>query len=423
MKFNKTTLPNGVRVIVVPLKGNPSTTAMVLTETGSNDESKQENGLSHFLEHMCFKGTARRPSAKHVSQELDALGAYHNAFTSQEVTGYYVKAENRHFPRVLDVLADIYLHPAFPERDVEIERGVIIEEMGMYEDQPQAEVAEDLLALLYGETPAGRRIIGTRENLTRFTREDLVAYHRAHYVAGKTVVVVAGDTTLAQVLREVRKHFGAMPRGKKRKRPAVVENQKKPALRVRRKSTNQTHLIVSFRSFAARDKRAPALALLSNILGGGSSSRLHQKLRDELGACYYVGAATEEATDHGIFAVPVGINASRILEVVEVVLAECRALTQELVPEDELQRTKEYLVGKILRGAETSQDLAEYYASNEVLGARLETPRELERLIRKTTAEEVRRVAKAIFKNENLNLAVVGDVESTPALKKALRVN
>jgi len=420
MKFQKTTLPNGLRVITVPTKSNPSVATMVMVETGSNYEAKEQNGLSHFLEHMCFKGTSNRPTALEIAREFDGIGAYNNAFTGNEFTGYYAKAENKHFKKILGILSDLYLNPVFPKDDLEKERGVIIEEVEMYEDQPQYKVWDILSTLMYGDTPAGRPVIGSRENIKGFKHEDFVEYRKVHYVAEKTVVVVAGDVTHKTVVEEVKKNFKSIPKGKKVSKEKVSETQKAPALMVHKKKTNQTHMVIAFRSYDAQDKRAPVLAVLTSVLGGGMSGRLWQKIRHELGACYYINADHSEFTDHGILAISTGINALRTQEVTKAILEECKRLAEIPVPDEELEKAKEYFLGHLFMGLETTHKLAEFYGIEEVTSGKIKSPFEIEKLVREVTAKEVQEVAQDLFTDEKLNLALVGPGADQKALKKVL---
>ena len=420
MKFKKTTLPNGLRIITVPIKGNPAVMVLTVVETGSNYETKGENGLSHFLEHMCFKGTTNRPKTSDISRELDGLGAQNNAFTSNELTGYYAKAAKKHFPKVFGIISDLYLNPTLPAPDLEKERGVILEEISMYEDLPQRKVWEVLGGLMYGDTPAGRPIIGPRSNIKKFKRADFVNYRMKHYVAGKTVVVVAGDVSEQVVLKEVRKHFNNLPKGQKLSKLAVSPKQKAPALEIEQKKTDQTHMVMAFHTFGASDKRITALSLLAEILGKGMSSRLFTKLRDEMGACYYVRAMNEEYTDHGVFTISTGINTSRIEEVTKVLIGECRKLAETPVSDEELKKAKEHFVGHLYMNLETADDLAEFYAGQEIVTHKLKTPMEIEKEIRKITAKDIMTIAREIFKDNNLNLAVVGSVADPKKVRKVL---
>lgn len=420
MNFKKTTLPNGLRIITVPVKDNPAVTVLVMVETGSNYETKAENGLSHFLEHMCFKGTTKRPKVTDIAKELDGLGAQNNAFTSNEFTGYYAKAAKKHFSKLFEIMSDLYLNPTLPVDDIEKEKGVILEEINMYEDLPQRKVGYVLSKLMYGDVPAGRSTLGPPENIKKFKRSDFVNYRNEHYVASKTIVIVAGDVSEQSVLDEVKKRFKDISTDKKLSKPAVKEKQKSPGLLVHKKKTDQTHMIMAFRAYSAKDKRIPALTLLAEILGQGMSSRLFHKLRDEMGACYYVRAEHDGGTDHGVFAISVGVNVSRTKEVAKVVLEECRKLAKVPVSDEELQKAKEHYVGHLYLGLETTDSIAEFYASQEVTTGKPKKPQTLEDAIRKITAKDIMRVARNIFRDDKLNLAIVGNVTDKKAIKKVL---
>jgi predicted Zn-dependent peptidase len=420
MKFKKTTLPNGVRVIVVPIRDNPSTTVMVAAETGSHYESKKENGLSHFLEHMLFKGTPSRPTALSVSTELDAVGAESNAFTSNEVTAYHAKSEKRHWQKLLEVVSDIYLNPSFPAADLEKERGVILQEIAMYQDLPQQYVWDVLAKLMYGDTAAGRSIAGFPENVKKFSRQDFLSYHRKHYVASKTLVVVAGDVAPAAVIKEVKNIFGLMPAVVRRTKERVVEKQKAPQLAIERKKSDQTHMVMAFRAYPLGDKRSRAIAVLMNLLGGAMSSRLFQRLREQMGACYYVHAGTDLQSDHGYAAIWTGIDKTRIVEVTQALLEECWRLTHEEVQEKELQRIKDYMASHLYMRLETSDALAGFCLTEEVVRGAFKKPEDIEREIRKVTVKEIMAAAKDLFTDEKLNMAVVGDIKNAAAVKKVL---
>jgi len=410
MKYKKTTLPNGLRIITVPMKGNPAATVMVMVETGSNYEKASENGLSHFLEHMVFKGTENRPTSRLIFNELDGLGAQSNAFTANEFTGYYAKAEKNHWKHLLELLSDIYLHPIFPETEIEKERGVILQEISMYEDQPQAQVWEVISELVYGDAPAGKPISGSRENVKKFSRENFVTYRNTHYVAKKTLIVVAGDISEVELKKEVQKLFKEIPDKKKVGKEKVLVKQGAPRLKVHKKDTDQMHLVFGMRSFGSKDKRSPALTLLAAILGGGFSSRLYEKLREEMGVAYFVRAGNDRYTDHGLFNVYAGIDAERLEEVVRVVLAECKRLREESVSEEDLKRTKDYVAGNMYLGLETTDSLAEFYTIQEIVKGEILSPAEWEASIRRVTAKEIQKAARDVFQDDRLNLAIVGKV-------------
>ncbi len=420
MKYKKTTLPNGLRIITVPTKGNPSATVMIMTETGSKYETKAENGLSHFIEHMCFKGTKNRPSSAIVNKELDSLGSVSNAMTEDEYTLYYAKAEKKHWKKTLDVVSDIYLHPNFPKTELEKERGVIIQELAMYEDMAQEKVHILFHKLLYGDTPVGRGIGGTKESVSKLKIENFVEYHKKHYVAENTVVVVAGDIKEKEIVSEVKKFFKDVPSSRKPNKEKVIEKQKEPEVLVEFKKTDQTHMVLGVRTFSANNKKQSVLRILAGVLGGGMSSRLWHKLREELGACYYVHVFMRNFTDHGSFCVATGIDKNRAQEVTSVVLSELHKLTKELVSPKELKKVKDYLVGNLYLQLETTDALAMFYTVQEALKGKTENPKDIEKEIRAVTPEQIMKVAKEIFQNKNLNLAVIGDIKDEKSLKKVL---
>jgi predicted Zn-dependent peptidase len=420
MQYTKSKLKNGLRVITVPMKDNPTVTVLVLVETGSKYETKKNNGLSHFLEHMCFKGTDRRPNAHAISAELDGLGSQYNAFTAQEYTGYYAKSDAKHFKQVFDVVSDIYLNSTFPEAEMQKEKGVIVEEINMYEDMPHRHVQDLFMSLLYGDQPAGWNIAGTRENVKAMTRKDFVDYKHAHYVPKATIVIVAGKVKTQEVDKEVARVFGTLKNLKKETKSKTVDIQSKPKVLVQYKKTDQTHLVVGVRTHDVYDKKNPALTVLSTILAGGMSSRLFIKLREELGVAYYVRSMNDAFTDHGFFQISAGVSNNRVSEVLGEILKECKLLTTELVTDAELAKVKEYLAGNQKLELESSDAWASYYGGQEVMKLKIKSPEQAEEEIRKVTAKQVRDIAKEIFINKHLNLALIGPFEDSKAFEKEL---
>ncbi|MFN4181280.1 MAG: M16 family metallopeptidase [Candidatus Paceibacteria bacterium] len=422
MQFSKKKLKNGLTVLTVPMQDNPTATVLVLVETGSKYETKRLNGISHFLEHMCFKGTVKRPKAIDIVRELDALGSQYNAFTAQEFTGYYAKAEARHFKQIFDVVSDIYLNSTFPEVEIEKEKGVIVEEINMYEDTPSRHVQDLIMELLYGNQPAGWNIAGTRENVKKMKRKDFVAYHALHYVPGATTLVVAGQVSEHDVLKEAERIFGSIPNGTKGTKQKVKEKQAKPAMLIKYKKTDQSHFVLAFRSFDLFSKKNAALSVLGGILGGGMSSRLFQKLREEMGVGYYVRAYEDAYTDHGFFQVSAGVDNKRVTEVLEAVLSECKKLATELVPEDELKKVQDYIVGNMKLDLESSDSIAHFHGLQDVLKKDIKTMDDKAREIYQVTSQEVLEVAKDIFKDKNMNLALIGPVKNKNPINKILKL-
>ncbi len=407
-KLIKKVLSNGLRVLFVPMKDNPTVTVTVLVGTGSDYEPQVQSGISHFLEHMCFKGTVRRPGVSDISRELDSLGAHYNAFTDHEITGYYAKVESKYAPEILDIVSDIYLNSTFPQSEIEKECGVIIEEINMYEDMPQSQAQQLFTSNMYKGQPAGRDVLGTKDSVTKINREDFVAYHKKFYVPNNTVVVVAGSFDLPKMFELVKKHFS---RTIKKPLPKIIkttDKQRTYNANVLYKPTDQSHLVFGFHGVKIGHKDETALALVGSLLGGGMSSRLFTKLRDEMGVCYYVNAQMDSATSYGSIEITAGVTNSRVQEVLNILLKEFKSLKNTLVSEEEIKRTKQYMVGTMKLNLESSNSLAMYFGVQETLTGKVVTPEERVKKIMAVNNKDIMRVAKKIFRIEKSNTALVG---------------
>ncbi len=420
--YKKTILKNGLRIITVPQPANMAMTVLVMVEAGSKYEQKQINGLSHFLEHMCFKGTTNRPTSMLISAELDGLGAHYNAFTSHEWTGYFAKVEKHHAQQAIDLISDLYLNPIFDKAEIEKEKGVIIEELNMYEDMPQRKIGDIFLHLLYGDQPAGWDVGGEKDIIRILTKEDFVAYRAKHYLPQATTVIVTGAFDEPAVLAQIEKLFGNMSSGGKGTKLAVIEKQEKPIVFVKHKESDQTHLMLGFRAFSMFDPRRYTLEVLADILGGGMSSRLFHKIREELGAAYYINASADLYTDHGYIAAGAGVEHSKLEIVIQAILAEFKRLTDEPVSAEELARAKSHLSGTMMLGLETSDSLAVYYGVQEVLRKSEMTPDEILKKIELVTSAEIQTLAKELFKNAGLNLAMIGPKKEGKEFEELLKL-
>ena len=422
MNYKKKILKNGLRIVAIPIKNAPSVTVMSLIEAGSKYENKENNGISHFLEHMCFKGTDKRPKAIDISKEFDAMGAQNNAFTSQEFTGYWGKAHPKHTDKLIDLISDMYLNPTLPADDLEREKGVIIEEINMYEDLPNRNVHEVWDELLYGDQPAGWSVLGPRENIKSFNRDTFVNYRKKLYVAKATAIIIAGDIDATAIFKKIEKAFAGAPTGNKGKKRKVIEKQTGSAIKIKYKDTDQTHLIIGFRAFNLRDKRTPILKIIAGILGSGMSSRLFQKMREELGICYYVKSFANQLTDHGTLMVTAGVDSTRVEQGINGILEEIKKMRDEKVSPAELRKAKDYLIGNMYLGLESSDSLTEFYGMQEILNEKIKTPKEMEKEIEKITASDIAKVAKSIIKNDGLNMAIVGKYKDENRFKNILKV-
>ena len=421
--FTKVILPNKLRLITVPMSGVSTVTILVMVNTGSNNETKEINGISHFLEHMFFKGTARRPSSVLIAQELERLGAYSNAFTGREWTGYLVKVRAPKFGEALDLIADIFQHSLIDPAEVEKERGVILQEYRMYEDDPQRRVGELFEEVLYGDQPAGWHIEGTPEHIARISADELLDYFLRQYTIENTFVVVAGN--LNQTGQGLEEHiveaFGAVRAGMPHGRPPVAEQQPTPALKIRSKETDQTHIVLGVRAFGIREeaKRYPAV-LMSHILGGGMASRLFQEIRVKRGLAYAVGASFDGYITYGSVASYAGVEHANAMQAIPLILEEYRKIREGPVSAEELSRAKESLKGRLAISLESSDDLAFYVGGQEVQTGKPMTPEEFFVKIDAVSAEDIRAVANEIFRPERLNLAMVGPIRDAERFQELL---
>ncbi len=408
MKFSKKKLPNGLRYILIPMKYTESVLSMVLVNTGADFESKEENGLAHFLEHMCFKGTLKRPSAKDISLELDMIGADYNAFTSRGYTGYYARAHRKHGEKILEMVSDIFLNSTFPAEEIQKEQGVVIQEINMYADDPQQCAARVSNTLLYGDQPAGREIIGTKETVSSFTRDNLVEYHKKYYQAKNTLVVVAGNFKESAVEKQINTLFKGMKAGKKSVAPKTIVKQEKAEIALEYKKTDQTHLVLSFRSSGYFDKNQSTLQSLSVAFGGNMSSRLFQKMREELGICYYIGSTVQTKHDAGAFTIYAGVSNDRVEEALQGIVSEIKRLKEGGITADELKKVTECRLSGLVLNLETTEDYADLFGKQEILKNKVSTPEEIEKKIEGVMLKAVNKVIPEIFTKNKASLALVG---------------
>ena len=420
--YKKTILPNGLRIITVPMVDTKTVTVLVLVATGSKYETKKMNGISHFLEHMTFKGTKKRGAPLAIVEPLDRIGSQYNAFTGQEYTGYYAKANSRHLDLLLDIVSDITLNPKFKQEEINKERGVIIEEINMYKDNPARKIGDIWTNLLYGDQPAGWDMAGKKEIIAKLMRGDFVRYHSDHYVASKTVVIISGNIENDNIVNKIKKLFNSISNAKGKDKIPAKEFQKKPGIKVFYKKTDQTHIALGVRSYNIFDKRRYAADVLATILGGGMSSRLFQLLRDKMGAAYYVRTFSDESTDTGNLATWAGIDNRRTEEIITAILEEYKKIKSGGASAAELTKAKEHLEGSLILGIETSDELASFYGFQEILKREILKPEEVIKKIRAVTADDVWAVAQDIFKLEKLNLAIIGPYKNKEQFASILKL-
>lgn len=417
----KTTLKNGLRIITVPQKETKAATVLVMVKTGSKYEERETSGISHFLEHMLFKGTKKRKEPKDVAEQLDKIGGDYNAFTGEEYTGYYAKVDMIHFDIALDWVSDIFLNSRIPAKEIEKERGVIIEEINMYKDNPMMYIDELWKTILYGDQPAGWDIGGTKETVSKIKREDILKYIGSQYAAKNTVVCVAGNIKEKETIEKVKKYFNKIKGGNAKGKPKVVESQIDPQVLVHYKKINQGNIALGVRGVSTFHPDKYVFDVMSVILGGMMSSRMFIEVREKLGAAYYVRTYNQSDTDTGSLVTFAGVDDKKIEKVIETILKEYRKLCKFKVPEKELKKAKDYIKGKTVLGLESSDAQASFYGSQELLKKEILTVEEIFKRIDKVKAADIMRVSKDIFKDDKLNLAIIGPFEGKEQFKKLLK--
>ena len=420
--YKKINLKSGLRFIHVPVKDTKTVTFLVLFGAGSKYETVKIAGLSHFLEHMFFKGTKKRPNSLAISEYLDEVGGEYNAFTSKEYTGYYAKVAARHKERAVDFVSDILLNSKFDEKEIEKERGVIIEEMNMYQDNPMAYVGELFEKLLYGDQPAGRLTIGTKEAVTGADRQKFLDYFKKLYLSKNAVVCMAGNISEKDSKDLVEKYLDKFLQGESIEKKKVIEKQDKSDILLYTKKTDQTHLCLGVRAYDMYSKKRHALQLLSIILGGSMSSRLFTEIREKRGLAYYVRATADLYTDSGYLVMQAGVRNDQAKEAVQVTLEQFKKIRDERVPEKELYKAKEFVKGKTLIGLESSDEKAMFYSLQEILKNKIEDVKTKFEKIDAVTVDDLQDVAQDIFVNNKLNLAVIGPFKDKSVFLKNLNI-
>lgn len=423
MEFQKHIMPNGLRVVLAPMKDAQTVAIEILVEAGSKYETKKNNGISHFLEHMMFKGTKKRPSTKIIAEVFDGVGGDYNAFTGKEQTGYWVKVPTKHFELALDVVSDMYQNPLLEQKEIEVEKGVILQEAAMYRDMPNRYVWDVFEKMLYGDQPAGWDIVGTDENIKNMKREDFENYLKRMYLPKSTVVTIAGNFDPNNALKLIEKYF-AFKKSKfsKKRKKTVAEQQKNPALEIFEKQTDQTHLLLGFRGpHMFSDSRYSAV-LLGTILGGGMSSRTFINIREKHGLTYYINSATDMATDAGYLFVSAGVEHANLNKATGLILEEMKKLRDKKVSSKELSKAKEYLKGKTLMSLESTSAVTSFFGDQELFRREIELPEKIFEKLDGVTADDIQDIAKEILVGKNLNLAVVGPHKETENLKTVLKI-
>lgn len=413
--IEKTTLNNGVRILTEPMPGMRSASLGIWVGAGSRHETAAENGAAHFIEHMVFKGTKTR-SAADIAQEMDAIGGQVNAFTTKENTCFYARTLDTHLAQAADVLCDMFFDSAFRQEDVDTERGVILEEIGMYADNPEDVCAERLAAAVYKGSSLARPILGKSATLSRMTGETLRAWRDAHYRPEEIVVSLAGSFSDA-VVQELKARFAAIaPTRRTKMKPAAYRG----AVTLKRKATEQNHITLAFPGFPYGSEQRFALQLLSFILGGGMSSRLWQEVREKRGLCYSIysyGAGHEET---GLFGIYTALGRETERQALDAIVSVVRELVQDGVTEEELSRAREQSKASVLMGLESTQSRMSHMGRSTLLTDRVLSPDEIIAAYDAVTREDILTLARTVFDFGQAALSAVGRIESEDYYRSVL---
>lgn len=415
------TLSNGLTVITIDLPYLDSVTTLVAVGAGSRYETKRNNGISHFLEHMFFKGSRKYPSAEQIATMVDGIGAINNAATSKELTYYWVKSSGKHLELATDILSSMLKESLLAEQEIEREKGVIVEELRMFRDNPARYVFELYENLQFGDQPLGWDVGGTEQVTNSLTREDFINYMNSLYSPKNMVLVYAGKLP-ADITKIAERYFSDLPKNKMGKfTPYKKQHQSKPKVNIFYKKTDQANLVLGVEGFDRYDQRRYAARVLSAILGEGMSSRLFIQVRVRRGLAYHVSCDFDNYKDTGYFAAYAGLKLEKVEEGLEVIAAELLRTTREKVTDDELKKAKEMIRGRLAIRQESTNFLAEYYGTNFILDREIETFEETLKKIDQVSADDIKDVAEELLQNEKLNLQIIGPFKNPAKFEKILQ--
>lgn len=424
MNFSKIVLPNNLRLICVPMPSSESSTMVVWVRTGSRFENKKILGISHFLEHMVFKGSKKRPSARAISEVVDGFGGEFNAGTSKEWTNFYIKARNEKMELAADVLSDMVLNPLIKEEEVEREKGTICEEIAMYEDTPVRKIGDIFENLIYKGSPLSWDVSGTKESVRGIKRSDFVLYRSLHYYPENMLITVAGGIPEEKAADIVENSFSSLEKsGKVPKKPSDHISQSKPETLLKYKKTDQTHIIIGFKGAGYGADSRYIESVLSIVLGGGMSSRLFLEVREKRGLAYSIRTMGDHNFDCGYLGAYGGIRTDKAGEAVKVILGEFYDLSskRKKISKNELLKAKEFLKGHLALSLEDSEGVCEFFGLEELYLGKGRIPKDVYDKVDKVTVEDIYTLAGDFFKPEKLNLAVIGPFKDQSYFGKLLK--
>ena len=413
-------LPNGLRVATCTMPSSQTVAVGLWAAVGARHEAARVGGISHFLEHLLFKGTKKR-SARRISEEVEGVGGDLNAYTAEERTCYYAAASADHLSRVTEVLSDMYCNSLLKSTEIERERGVIVEEIEMIRDEPAQHVQELLTAETWKGESLARPITGTKKSLSSITRADLIGYFRSHYHAGSTVLTAAGAVDHDQVIEMAGRFLGKLPKGSPRRRMTLPCRQNCPRIVIEERESQQTQLAISFRGVSAKNPRRFALTLLHVMLGGNMSSRLFQELRERRGLCYSVSTSLSTHADCGAFEVALGLDGENVAEALGLILRECDRIIAKGPSAAELRRACDYSIGTSRMALERAATQNYRLGTSLLTHGKIIPAEEVYDRLAKVTREEIRKVASQVLNRRTLCLAMVGPGPSREELMRLIR--
>jgi len=421
MIIQKHKFKNGLRLINLKRAGLETATIMAMAGCGSRYEKDSEAGISHFLEHIVYKGTKNRPDPLSVAETIDSIGGETNAFTGKEITGFYAKVDRYHFKTALDFVSDIYQNALLKENDIAREKGVVIEEINLYQDTPIKYILSLAEEIIWPKSDLGRDIIGYKKSVRTLNNKKILSYLRRFYTANNTIIGIVSSFDIKQIKDQVLVKFDRLPKGKKVKPTKAPQiKTKQPRLRIVYKKTDQAHLALSLNTPSFNSKDYPVIEVIDALLGSNMSSRLFSRIREQLGLAYLIKSYIDSYQDAGALTIQAGLRLNKVKEAIQEIIKELKHLKVEPVKTKELNKGKEFLLGKLALEKEKSEEILAEFLDREFYQKKPRNFEQIEREIKKVTTKDILRVSKKLFQNKNLSLALIGPYKNSKEFQKVL---
>lgn len=403
------TLNNKTKVLLAPQKDTEAVTVLILVKAGSRHESKEINGISHFIEHLLFKGTKKRPTSLDISKELDGVGADYNAFTGKDHTGYYIKVSHKKLEMALEIVSDMLFNSLFDKKEIEKERGVIIEEINMYGDNPLMSIGNLFEETIFKGSRLGRDIAGPKNNIRSLSRDRIIGYFKDYYRSQNLLIGIGGRFNKIKAKRLVKKYFVQKEVKVKKAAPEkFIAKQNRPRIKIKPKKTEQVHVALGFPAYGINNPKNYPLTLLSVILGGNMSSRLFIEIREKLGLAYHIRSYVTSYEDTGALSIFAGLDKAKVSLALTTIMRELQKIAADPVSSEEVIRAKEFIKGKLTLSMEDSAERIQWLATQQLIQGRVETLEAKLKKIDRITVQQIQNVAREIILNHKLNLAVIG---------------